>query len=368
METAHTGVRELGTGETRMRQIAILEWGGAVGAVDRPTPEPSGAEVLVKVEVCGVCHSDVHIWDGFLDLGNGRKWEFTKRLHLPFPPGHEIVGTVVAMGPAASGVEIGQSYVVYPWIGCGDCARCTGGEEILCDRPQSLGVRKPGGYADHVIVPHARYLVEYGALPKELACTYACSGITAYSALSKVPPLGADDWLAVIGAGGVGLSAVELAKAVSGARVIVADIDPKKREEALKAGAAAAVDNGAADGAAEAARLTDGGAAAAIDFVGSPKSLQYAIDIVRRGGLVVVVGLFGGAIDLPTATFPNHMLTITGSYVGTLDDLKAVIRLAQDGALAPIPVTRIPAAKAGDALSDLKQGGKVVGRVVLAHD
>ena len=351
-----------------MRQIAILEWGGAVGAIDAPTPEPSGEEVLVKVEVCGVCHSDVHIWDGFLDLGNGRKWEFTKRVALPFSPGHEIVGTVVAKGPGAGNVEVGQSYVAYPWIGCGACGHCAGGEEILCDRPRSLGVRTNGGYADHVLVPNARYLVPYGTLPKELACTYACSGITAYSALRKLPRLGADDWLAVIGAGGVGLSAVQLAKAVSDARIIVADIDPKKRDEALKAGAAAAVDNGAEDGVAEASRLTDGGAAAAIDFVGSPKSLQYAIDIVRRGGMIVVVGLFGGAIDLPTATFPNQMLTITGSYVGTLDDLKAVIGLAQDGALAPIPTTRIAAGKAGGALRDLKAGGKVVGRVVLVHD
>ena len=351
-----------------MHRIAILEWGGAVGEVDAPTPEPVGEEVLVKVEVCGVCHSDVHIWDGFFDLGNGKRWEMAARVSLPFSPGHEIVGRVAALGPDARGVEIGRSYVVYPWIGCGECARCAGGDELLCDNPQSLGVRRDGGYADHVIVPNARYLVRYDGLPRELACTYACSGITAYSALKKVPALRPDDWLAVIGVGGVGLSAVQLAKTVFGSRVVAADIDAAKRAHALTAGAEKAVDNGGENAVKEMLRETGGGAAAAIDFVGSPETVKYAIDIVRRGGQVVVVGLFGGAITLPTMTFPSKLVTVTGSYVGTLDDLKEVIALAQAGKLAPIPVTPVPARKAGEALRDLKQGGKVVGRVVLVHD
>jgi D-arabinose 1-dehydrogenase-like Zn-dependent alcohol dehydrogenase len=350
-----------------VHQIAILEWGGALGEVDAPTPRPTGAEVLVKVEVCGVCHSDVHIWDGYFDLGNGKKWEMSNRVSLPFSPGHEIVGTVEAVGPDAKGVEIGKSYVVYPWIGCGECKVCLAGNELLCDTPRSLGIRRTGGYADHVVVSHPRYLVPYDGLPRELACTYACSGITAYSALKKVPGLKPDEWLAVIGAGGVGLSAIELAKTVTGGRVIVADIDPAKRAAALKAGAEKAVDNGREGAVKEMHSETGGGAAAAIDFVGSPATVRYAIDSVRRGGHIVVVGLFGGAVTLPTMTFPSKLVTVTGSYVGTLDDLKEVIRLAQSGKLAPIPVKTVPAEKAGDVLHDLKKGGKVIGRVVLVH-
>jgi D-arabinose 1-dehydrogenase-like Zn-dependent alcohol dehydrogenase len=350
-----------------LRKVAIMEWGGAIGEVDVPTPAPVGAEVLVKVEACGVCHSDVHIWDGFFDLGEGRKWEMEGRVSLPFSPGHEIVGTVEALGPEARGVKVGESYVVYPWIGCGACARCVSGEELSCDNPRSIGVRRDGGYADHVIVPDARYLVAYDGLPKELACTYACSGITAYSALKKVPPLEPADWLAIIGVGGVGLAGVQLAESVVGSRVIAADIDPAKRAHALKAGAEKAVDNGGEKAVKEILRETDGGAAAAIDFVGSPETVKYAIDCVRRGGHVVVVGLFGGAMTLSTMIFPNKLLTVTGSYVGTLDDLREVIALAQQGKLSPIPITPVPAVKAGDALRDLKTGGKVVGRVVLVH-
>ena len=348
--------------------MAIMEWGGRVGAIDVPTPEPVGQEVLVKVEVCGVCHSDVHIWDGYFDLGEGRRWEMERTVSLPFSPGHEIVGTVVALGPDAKGVEIGASAVVYPWIGCGECARCAAGEELLCDSSRSLGVRRGGGFADHVIVPHSRYLVSYDGLPRELACTYACSGITAYSALKKVPALGPDDWLAIVGVGGVGLAAVQLAKTVVGSHVIAADIDPAKRAAALKAGAHKAIDNGSEDAQAEAARETGGGPAAAVDFVGSPQTVRYAIDMVRRGGHVVIVGLFGGAVSLPTMTFPSKQVTVTGSFVGTLDDLKEVIGLAQAGKLAPIPVTPVPASQAGNALRDLKEGGKVIGRVVLVHE
>jgi D-arabinose 1-dehydrogenase-like Zn-dependent alcohol dehydrogenase len=351
-----------------MRKIAITEWAGPVSTIEAPTPEPVGEEVLVKVEVCGVCHSDVHIWDGYFDLGEGRRWEMARAVSLPFSPGHEIVGTVAALGPDATGVEIGASYVVYPWIGCGACARCTGGRELLCDEPQSLGVRRDGGYADHVIVPNARYLVPYDGLPREVACTYACSGITAYSALKKLPPLRPDDWLAIIGVGGVGLSAVQLAKTVVGAQVVAADVHPAKRAEALRAGADKAIDNSAEGAAKEMARETDGGAAAVIDFVGSPETVRFAVDIVRRGGLVVVVGLFGGAVTLPTVSFPSKLVTLTGSYVGTLDELREVIALAQSGKLAPIPVTPVPARQAGEALQNLKDGGKVVGRVVLVHD
>ncbi len=350
-----------------MRQIAIMEWGGRLDEIEAPTPEPAGEEVLVKVEVCGVCHSDVHIWDGYFDLGNGRRWEMARSVSLPFSPGHEIVGTVVALGPDAKGVEVGASAVVYPWIGCGQCRRCTAGEELLCDSSRSLGVRRCGGYADHVIVPHPRYLVPYDGLLRELACTYACSGITAYSALKKVAGLQPDDWLAIVGVGGVGLSAVQLANAVTKSRVIAADIDPAKRAAAVKAGAEKAIDNRSESAVADATRETDGGAAAAIDFVGSPETVQYAIDIVRRGGHVVVVGLFGGAITLPTMIFPSKLVTVTGSFVGTLDDLKEVIGLAQAGKLAPIPVTSVPARQAGEALRDLKAGGKVIGRVVLVH-
>jgi D-arabinose 1-dehydrogenase-like Zn-dependent alcohol dehydrogenase len=350
-----------------MRQIAITEWGKPLEVLERETPRPTGEEVLVEVEVCGVCHSDVHVWDGYFDLGHGRQMNFGARLPLPFSPGHEIVAKVRALGPEAGGVALGQSYVVYPWIGCGTCAACRAGEELLCGASRLIGVRRDGGFADHLIIPHSRYLVPYDGLPRELACTFACSGVTAYSALKKVAGIGSEEWLAVIGTGGVGLNAIQMAGTVVGARVVAADIDAAKREQALASGAHAAIDNDADDAVAGTLSETSGGAAAAIDFVGSPETMKFGIDCLRRGGKLVVVGLFGGAIDLPTITFPSRLLTVQGSFVGTLDEMKEVVALAQAGKIAPIPISTRPASEANAALEDLRQGGRVMGRTVLVH-
>src|SRR5438105_11571218 len=148
------------TRRTSMRAMQIIEWGKPLEARDYPDPEPQGEEVLLRVEAAGVCHSDVHIWDGHFDLGEGKQISLASRgVQLPFTMGHEIAGEVAALGPQASGVEIGDKVVAYPWIGCGQCAACQKGEELLCLRPRTLGTRVAGGYGTHVLVPHRRYLL-----------------------------------------------------------------------------------------------------------------------------------------------------------------------------------------------------------------
>ena len=140
-----------------MRAMQIIEWGKPLEMREYPDPEPQGEEVLLRVEAAGVCHSDVHIWDGYFDLGDGRKIPLESRgVQLPFTMGHEIAGEVAALGPHASGVAVGDKVVAYPWIGCGECAVCRKGEELLCLNPRTLGTRRAGGYATHVIVPNAR--------------------------------------------------------------------------------------------------------------------------------------------------------------------------------------------------------------------
>jgi D-arabinose 1-dehydrogenase-like Zn-dependent alcohol dehydrogenase len=352
-----------------MRAMQIIEWGKPLEARDYPDPEPKGEEVLLRVEAAGVCHSDVHIWDGYFDLGGGGKVTLDQRgVKLPFTMGHEIAGEVAALGPDATGVAVGDKRVVYPWIGCGHCAVCRRGEELLCLTPQTLGTRRAGGYGTHVIVPHARYLVDHKGVPQDLAATYTCSGITAFSALKKTRGhVGRDDHLVIIGAGGVGGSAVHIAPAAVDGKVIVADIDGEKRAHARQMGAVATIDNAAPDAVQQVMTATGGGAAAAIDFVGSPKTMEFGINVLRKGGKLVMVGLYGGALPISTVSFPFKMMTIEGSYVGTLDDLKELMALVQAGKVAPIPLERRPAEQASEALSDLKAGGKVRGRVVLHH-
>lgn len=352
-----------------MRAMQIVEWGKPLEFREYPNPEPKGEEVLVRVESAGVCHSDVHIWDGYFDMGGGNKITLEQRgVKLPFTMGHEIAGEVVAMGPDAKGVEIGKRYAVFPWIGCGTCAVCNRGEELLCMAPRTLGTRTAGGYGSHVVVPHARYLVDYGNVPQALAATYTCSGITAFSALKKIRAnCGPDDHYLIIGAGGVGGQAVHIAPAYMQGKMLVADIDAQKRAHARQMGALDTIDNAAPDALQQVLQKTGGGVAGAIDFVGSPKTMEFGISALRKGGKLVMVGLYGGAMPVSTVMFPFKMMSVEGSYVGTLDDLKELLALGKAGKIPPIPIETRTADRATESLTDLKTGGKVRGRVVMTH-
>jgi D-arabinose 1-dehydrogenase-like Zn-dependent alcohol dehydrogenase len=328
-------------------------------------PEPRGAEVLVRVERAGVCHSDLHIWHGFFDLGGGKRFEMTQRMTLPFTLGHEIVGQVAAVGPEADSALVGQRGIVHPWIGCGSCHACEAGEEVRCAKPRTIGTRRDGGYSDHVLVPDGRYIVPYGDLEPGLAATCACSGLTAYSALKKLPRLSAEDSVVIIGAGGVGLACVGLAGAVTPAKVIVSDVGAAKREAALAAGAHAALD-GSGEGGSAAIRHAAGDRPprAAIDFVGSPETLRLAMDSIDVGGIVVCVGLYGGELPISTALLPLRQATLRGSYVGSLQELRELVSIMQDRHVKSVPVTTRPMAEVNTILADL-EAGRIVGRTVM---
>ncbi len=346
-----------------MRSFQIVEFGAPLREVSAEAPAPEGTEVLLRVRGCGVCHSDLHLADGYFDLGGGRRADLGSSIRPPRTLGHEIVGEVVAAGPEAEGVEIGDRRVVYPWIGCGECALCAAGKEQLCRKPQALGVNRDGGYSDHVLVPHPRYLLDFEGIPESVAGTCACSGLTAYAALKKTRPLGPGDALVIVGAGGVGLAAVEMAEAVTGVAPIVADIDPAKREAAAAAGAARTIDPSEPGAVREVLKST-GGVAAAIDFVGAESSARFATDILRNGGRAFIVGLFGGALTFSLPLFPLKEIGVQGSYVGSLADMEELVALLKKGAAPTIPVETRPLDEVERALTDLREG-RVVGRIVL---
>jgi D-arabinose 1-dehydrogenase-like Zn-dependent alcohol dehydrogenase len=180
-------------------------------------------------------------------------------------------------------------------------------------------------------------------------------------------PLEDDEHLVTIGAGGVGLSAVDIAPALTGARLVVADIDPEKRAIARQAGAHETVDNADPEAVARIKDLSQGGVKAAIDFVGTPATAQFGLDVLRKGGTLVVVGLYGGALTFPLPFFPQRALAIRGSYVGTLAELRELIALGQAGRIPPIPLDLRPLDAAPQAMADLR-AGKVRGRVILKPD
>ena len=346
-----------------MLSYQVETFGRPLAQVLRDTPQPSGSEVLVRVGSCGVCHSDVHLHDGYFDLGGDARLDMSRAVKPPRTLGHEIAGTVVAVGPDAQGVQVGDQRVVFPWIGCGKCALCAAGDEHLCNAPQALGIHRDGGFADHVLVPHAKYLLDYGSLAQEQACTYACSGLTAYGALKKAGPIGPGDTLVIIGAGGVGLSGIRLARQMFGVAPVVVEIDQSKWDIAREAGAGELVDP-SADGAQKALLKATGGAAAVVDFVGAGASFSFGFGALRKGGKLVCVGLMGGSTPIVPAMVAMKAVSVIGSYVGSLAEMHELMALARSGVLPDMPVTPQPLAQATQALDELR-AGRVRGRVIL---
>ncbi len=349
-----------------MISYQVIEHGKPLQKVMHETPKPTGTEVLVRITRSGVCHSDVHIWDGYFDLGGGKRFYVKERGCVPpFTMGHEPFGIVEAFGPKAKNVKIGQKRIVFPWIGCGACPVCKDGLDNYCVAMRSLGVTRPGAYATHVLVPHPRYLVDASGVDEAFAATLACSGITAYSAIGKIPKLNARDWVAVLGCGGVGLMALSILKAKGVRNVIACDVDEGKLAAAKKLGAKLTLDTRAPDAAQKLKDLAGGYLAAAIDFVGMPATAMLGLGALRKGGRYVLCGLFGGELVHPLPPFAQRAIGIVGSYVGNLQELREVVVLAKKKKLKPTPVTTRPAAEVTAILEDLK-AGKVLGRVVLA--
>lgn len=351
-----------------MRSYAVVDWGQPLQPLDRPTPEPQGAEVLVRVTAAGVCHSDLHIHEGQYDLGGGKFLKMEDRgLIRPLTMGHETAGIVEAMGPDAKGVEIGQQVAVYPWIGCGACDACALGEEQNCPTPRTLGIYTAGGYSTHLLVPDGKYCLDIGAIPPEVAALYACSGITTYRALRKIDPrVLANEPILIIGAGGLGLMALTILQGMDGHGAIVADIDPAKREAAMQNGALATVDPAAPDAVQQVQALSASGRGlrAAIDLVGTPATAQFAIDTFVTGAQLISIGLMGGALTFPMPYFPMRALSIEGSYVGSLQDMRDLMALVRERHIVPPPITKHPLDEAPSVLDDLRDG-KITGRAVL---
>lgn len=343
----------------------IVEWGKPLEVREYPNPKPEGTQVLVKVTAAGVCHSDIHIRQGYFDLGDGEKSILEERgAKLPLTLGHETVGEVAEVGPGADGVSVGDKRIVFPWIGCGDCNWCNDGTEYLCNEPKFIGARVNGGYSDYVIVPHPRYLIAYDGIETDLACTYACSGITAYGALTKIGDVGEDDTIVIIGAGGVGYNAVHIARAMYDSKIIVADIDPAKREALSALNDVTVVDNSQPDAVQEVIDLSGGGAKATLDFVGAPPTSKFGLDVQTKAGTHVIVGLYGKKLPVALPMFPAKQITMRGSYVGTLPEMHALMDLVHAGKVPPLPVHPRPLDQAEQALQDL-EAGKVVGRIIL---
>lgn len=348
-----------------MQAWAVVENEKPLQKIERPMPEPTGTEILIKVTHCGVCHSDVHYWHGYYEMGRGQKFYLKERgATLPRAMGHEILGTVEKLGPDAEKVPLGASRIVYPWTGCQKCRRCQEGDDNLCLAQQSRGIHVDGGYAQYVTVPHAKYLVDYGDIDPAVACTFACSGLTVLSSIQKLMPIQPQDPILLIGAGGLGLAAIAVLRALGHEKIVSADISAPNRQAALDAGATAVVDSAVENASKAVLDAVGEPMFGVLDFVNNTQTAELGLASLAKGGRMVAVGILGGRLDLSLVSMIFRSLSISGNITGTVAHLNEVTKLAKEGKLAPAKVTTIPWDEVNDALMRLKDG-KVTGRQVL---
>ena len=327
-------------------------------------PEPTGTQVLVKVLSTGVCHSDLHLWEGGYDTGDGFMKVTDRGVKFPVTPGHEVVGKVIKVGESAPSSLIDDTVLVYPWIGCGKCTTCEKGDTNLCETPKSLGVFQDGGYAEQVIVPDYKFLASIGDLNPDSASSLACSGLTAYTAIKKALVNNPESIL-IVGAGGLGLMGVQLASHMAKCKVICADLDDKKLNTAKELGATHLVNTKESDAAQKIMSIcNEKGVDSIVDFVNAPPTVKLDLSVIRKRGNIILVGLFGGSVDLPLVSIPLKAIIIQGAYTGNYNDMCELIGLAKRGIVNPIVSKHYRLDDANSALEDLKNR-KIIGRAVI---
>ena len=351
---------------TKCESYDLTDWGQPFEKAVRDLPALSEKSVLVRVTAAGLCHSDLHIKKGFMDLGERGKLTFTQRgAKLPLTLGHEIAGIVEQTGAAVTDVKAGQAVVVFPWIGCRSCLACAEDRESDCSAMRIIGIHRNGGFASHVVVEDEKFLVDIDGLDPAIVAPYACSGITVYNGLLKAGLTRSGEWLAVLGAGGLGLNAIAIARAMGFQNILAVDIDDEKLAAARQMGADKTVNSSAGEAASEALQAaTDNRLFAVLDTFGSEQTANLAVSALAKAGRYVVVGQHGGDFKMPQIWLPQKAMTVRGSHVGNSGHLRTLIEMYRQGKLKPIPVETRPLSAVNQAIAEL-ESGQVTGRIVF---
>ena len=334
-----------------MMRAVQFQSGGVIAVVDLPTPEPKEGEVLVRVRAAGVCRTELHLLH---DVKTGRR--------EPLVPGHEIAGTVQKAGSGVGRVRVGESVVVHFELPCGRCRSCIRKKTNLCTEGRALGFSANGGYAEFVVVPEDVVLAAPRTLEVEQAATLACSGATAYHTVVTLGGADERDVVAVIGAGGVGLSAVQVAKA-RGANVVAVDPREAARTAAKEVGADEVASPEDALGAILAA-TRDRGADVVVDLVSTTETMQLGVAALAPGGRLVEVALGEEGIGVSPSLLIDKEISLIGANSSTMADFARAVDLAEAKLLKPVVTRTGSLAEAAALLHDL-ENGTIVGRAVL---
>lgn len=317
-----------------------------------PTPVARAGEALIQVAGCGLCHTDLHYVDHGVET-------FKKP---PLILGHEVAGTVKALGPALdagkNGHAVGDRVLVPSVLSCGRCQFCRAGRENLCTELTMLGNNIDGGYAEYVVVPASDLIAVPDGLALSHACVIADALSTPYHAVKRRGRVRVGDSVAVVGCGGVGLNLVQCA-AVSGAHVIAIDLNEHRLETARALGAAQTVNPGTVQRVDKVVRtLTDGGVDVAFEAIGTPKTIELAFSLLKRGGRLCVVGYSAEPVTLSAARLMYYELEIAGSLGCGAGEYPEIMDLVAQGKLRlePIVSGTLPLADINEGLDRLRHG------------
>ncbi|WP_394232026.1 alcohol dehydrogenase AdhP [Niallia oryzisoli] len=334
-----------------MKAAVVNEFKKALEIKEVEKPTIGYGEILVKIEACGVCHTDLHAAHG----------DWPVKPKLPLIPGHEGVGVVVEVGEGVKSLKIGDR-VGIPWLfsACGECEYCLSGRETLCPNQENGGYSVDGGYAEYCKAP-ADYVarIPEGLDPVEVA-PILCAGVTTYKAL-KVSEAKPGDWVAIYGIGGLGHIALQYAKAM-GFHVIAVDIADEKLELAANLGADITI-NGLKEDPVETIKEKVGGVQASVSVAVTRKAFEQAYQSVKRGGTLVVVGLPHDELPIPIFDTVLNGVTVKGSIVGTRKDLQEALDFAARGKVrSQIETASLDSI---NEVFDNMVSGKINGRIVL---
>jgi propanol-preferring alcohol dehydrogenase len=335
-----------------MRAAVVHKFGEPLKIVTVPTPQPGKGEVLIKVHACGVCHTDLHAVNG----------DWPAKPKLPFIPGHEGVGEVVAVDPSVERLKVGDRVGV-PWLhsACGYCQHCLAGWETLCHSQQNTGYSVNGAYAEYTVAPANYVAVLPEGLSYEEAAPILCAGVTTYKGLKETEAR-PGQWCVLFGMGGLGHVGLQYAK-VMGLNTIAVDISDQALELAKTLGADIVI-NAAQQDPGKVIWKEVGGAHGCLVTAVSPKAFQQALSTVRRGGTVALVGMPPSTFPLDIIGMVLNRITVRGSIVGTRLDLQECLDIAAKGKVKA-HIQKKPLDDINDVLDRMKKG-QLEGRIVLS--
>jgi propanol-preferring alcohol dehydrogenase len=335
-----------------MQAAQVEQFGKDLVLKTLPIPVPASGQILVKTEACGVCHTDLHAANGDWPLRPG----------LPFTPGHEGIGIVIALGDGVTAVKKGDRVGV-PWLfsACGHCEFCLTAREPVCAEAQFGGYTRNGGFAEYILAD-PNYVAHIPAgLTSAEAAPLICAGVTSYKGIKETQAR-PGQWIVISGIGGLGHLGVQYALAM-GLRVCAVDISESKLMHATLLGAEVTVNATRSDCAAEVKRVTGGGAHGVLITAPSLPAFHQGIDMTRKGGTCVLVGIPPGDFPTPLFDVVAHCITIRGSFVGTRQDMAEALNFAALGKVKA-GIELQPLSAINDVLQRLARG-EVASRVVI---